>query len=79
MTGLNVLAWIVQIPLIRNAAVGKNLQDHYGVVAMQFLAPGGKGFTFSEDAAEIQKFLSARKGNTIDWKTVKSYYYSSLF
>ncbi len=53
---------LFQITLIRNAAVGKNLQDHYGQVALQFLAPKGKGFSFSEDPAEMQKFLSTKKG-----------------
>jgi hypothetical protein len=53
---------VQQIPVIKDAPVGQNLQDHYGILAMQFLAPRGKGFHYKEEQAEFLKYVESGKG-----------------
>ncbi|CAG0922072.1 unnamed protein product [Notodromas monacha] len=53
--------WL-QIPVVKDAPVGKNLQDHVGMIAMQFLAPNGRGFHYQESQSEFMKFMSTGRG-----------------
>ncbi|CAG0920784.1 unnamed protein product [Notodromas monacha] len=57
----------MKIPVVRDAPVGKNLQDHIGICAMTFLAPNARGSSSNSNEtdlrAEIFKFLNHGKGS----------------